>query len=42
MKEDFRELKHDIKDGFNKIDRSMTMLFKRIDSKEDRGNNSGE
>jgi hypothetical protein len=36
IKEDMREMRQDMKDGFNKIDNTLTLLFKRIESKEDK------
>jgi len=39
-KDDFREIvreiKTDMKDGFNKIDHTLGLLFKRIEGKEDK------
>lgn len=36
IKEDMRELRKDMKDGFNKIDNTLSLIFKRIDTKEDK------
>lgn len=36
IKSDMREIRQDMKDGFIKIDNTLALLFKRIDSKEDR------
>jgi predicted nucleic acid-binding Zn-ribbon protein len=36
IKEDMREMRRDMKDGFTKIDNTLALLFKRIDSKEDK------
>jgi predicted nucleic acid-binding Zn-ribbon protein len=36
IKEDMREIRVDMKEGFNKIDNTLVLLFKRIDSKEDK------
>lgn len=36
IKHDMREIRQDMKDGFNKIDNTLALLFKRIDSKEDK------
>jgi len=36
IKTDVRELRQDMKEGFSKIDTTLGMLFKRLDSKEDR------
>jgi hypothetical protein len=36
IKTDVRELRQDMKEGFSKIDNTLGMLFKRLDSKEDR------
>ena len=36
MKGDMRELRQDMKDGFNKIDATLSLLFKKLEHKEDR------
>lgn len=36
IKSDMREIRQDMKDGFNKIDNTLSLLFKRIDAKEDK------
>jgi F0F1-type ATP synthase membrane subunit b/b' len=36
IKEDMREIRVDMKEGFNKIDNTLGLLFKRIDTKEDK------
>jgi hypothetical protein len=32
-RDDFKELKHDMKDGFNKIDSTLGLLFKKLETK---------
>ena len=36
IKHDMRDMRQDMKEGFNKIDNTLTLLFKRIESKEDK------
>ncbi len=36
IKGDMRELRQDMKDGFNKIDSTLGLLFKKLESKEDK------
>jgi predicted nucleic acid-binding Zn-ribbon protein len=36
IKEDMREMRRDMKDGFSKIDNTLSLIFKRIDAKEDK------
>lgn len=36
IKDDFKELKHDVRDGFNKVDNTLGLLFKKLDKKEDK------
>jgi hypothetical protein len=36
LKSDMRELRQDMKEGFNKIDNTLTFVFKRVDTKEDK------
>lgn len=36
IKSDMREIRQDMKEGFSKIDNTLMLLFKRIDSKEDK------
>lgn len=36
IKEDMKELRHDMKAGFNKIDSTLGLLFKKLESKEDK------
>jgi len=36
IKEDMKELRIDMKDGFNKIDTTLSLLFKKIESKENK------
>lgn len=36
VKEDMRELRVDMKEGFSKIDNTLNLLFKKMEHKEDR------
>ena len=36
VKDDMKEIRQDMKDGFAKIDNTLGLLFKKIESKEDR------
>ena len=36
FKEAVREIKDDMKDGFNKMDSTLGLIFKKLESKEDR------
>lgn len=36
VKEDMRELRVDMKEGFSKIDNTLALLFKKMEHKEDR------
>jgi len=36
IKEDMKELRIDMKDGFNKMDSTLGLLFKKIESKENK------
>jgi low affinity Fe/Cu permease len=36
IKEDVKELKQDMKDGFGKIDNTLGLIFKKLERKEDR------
>jgi F0F1-type ATP synthase membrane subunit b/b' len=36
IKEDMRELKDDMKSGFSKMDTTLGLMFKKLDSKEDK------
>lgn len=36
FKDAIREIKEDMKDGFNKIDNTLGLLFKKLESKEDK------
>jgi hypothetical protein len=36
FKDAVREIKEDMKDGFNKIDNTLGLLFKKLESKEDK------
>ena len=36
FKEAVREIKQDMKDGFNKIDNTLGLIFKKLESKEDK------
>jgi F0F1-type ATP synthase membrane subunit b/b' len=36
IKEDMKELRIDMKDGFNKMDTTLGLLFKKIESKENK------
>jgi hypothetical protein len=37
FKDAVREIKEDMKDGFNKIDGMLGLLFKKLENKEDKG-----
>ena len=37
FKEAVRDIKQDMKDGFNKIDGMLGLLFKKLENKEDKG-----
>jgi hypothetical protein len=36
FKESVKEIKEDMKDGFNKIDNTLGLIFKKLESKEDK------
>jgi hypothetical protein len=36
FKEAVREIKQDMKDGFNKIDNTLGLIFKKLENKEDK------
>jgi len=36
IKEDFKGLKSDVKDGFNNVNTTLGLIFKKLDSKSDR------
>lgn len=36
FKEAIREIKQDMKDGFNKIDSTLSLIFKKLEHKEDK------
>ena len=36
FKDAVREIKEDMKDGFNKIDNTLGLLFKKLENKEDK------
>lgn len=36
VKDDMREIRQDMKDGFSKIDTTLGLLFKKLDSKTDK------
>ena len=36
VKDDMREIRQDMKDGFTKMDNTLGLLFKKLESKEDR------
>lgn len=36
FKEAVREIKQDMKDGFNKIDGTLSLIFKKLEHKEDK------
>jgi hypothetical protein len=37
FKDAVREIKEDMKDGFNKIDNTLSLMFKKLEGKEDKG-----
>lgn len=37
VKDDMREIRQDMKDGFSKMDNTLNLLFKKMESKEDKG-----
>jgi len=36
IKDDMRELKHDMKDGFSAVNNTLSLIFKKLDRKEDK------
>ena len=36
FKDAVREMKDDMKEGFNKVDQTLSLLFKKLEGKEDR------
>jgi hypothetical protein len=36
VKEDMRDMRSDMREGFNKIDHTLSLLFKKLEMKEDK------